>query len=377
MYLEKMLTCVVLLLYAISCAKASQAFHDELPFDSLALEGGGAKAISYIGALMALKENGYYKDEQYKFSKIGGTSAGCFVALLVSLDIPPAKLERLVYTDNVFQASIDFSLDLISSKSAPEKSSAHRWFNTIAKTFNFLLKARDFVDLWLDYDSPGLSTETHLIQFINRAILPLSPHKNAFEHIQNITFDDLYKKTGHELRCFATQIDDKRVYEFSTDRTPNEKVIKGVYASMTFPGLFKPLDDGCGNMFVDGGLLYNFPVTMNDYGEDIDLRTLGISLNHDPDLSQSLSPITTEAAILSPDFKFKTVDTIYYFEAIYSIILYKERAIYSRQPHNIKRVIYLNSPLSTLDADISTARISMAINNAYLNTMTFLNRATK
>lgn len=364
---------IVRYLLAIGTALATtQSYAEELKFDSLALEGGGSKSISYVGALLAFKEMGYYKEGLYKFNTIGGTSAGCFVSFLISLDVSPAALEELVYKMDIFQSSINFNVDLFDTNNAPEKSSSHTWFNTIMKTFALITKARDIVDLWLDYDSPGLSTEEMFLRFLNDIIVPLSPHKAFIPDITRLTFYDLAEITNHNLRCFATQLNDKILYEFSVKRTPNEHVVKAIYASMALPGLFKPLNDGYGNTLVDGGLLYNFPITMNDRGNDIDKRTLGLSLNKKNDAGQSVIHKDPNVSISGSKFAFTKLNTLEYIEAIYSVFTEKELHLYSNDPINNDRIIYLESPIKTLNLNIVDSLKSLAINKAYLNTISFL-----
>ena len=47
---------------------------------ALALEGGGAKGAYHVGAVKALKENGY------EFSVITGTSIGALNAIMIAFD---------------------------------------------------------------------------------------------------------------------------------------------------------------------------------------------------------------------------------------------------------------------------------------------------
>lgn len=340
-------------------------------FNNLALEGGGTQAISYIGSLLALKDAGYYTDDGYTFDQIGGSSTGCLVGLLVSLDIPPVKLETLIYKLNIFQHTVNFDTGLFDE--VPEKASTYTWITSIYKTFELISKTRTLLDLWLDFNSPGLSTEDTLLRLLNEIFLPLSPHRDLIEDLKSITFLDLKRITNHELRCFATQLNDMVVYEFSVLRTPDEYVTKAVYASMTLPGIFKPLSDGQGNTLIDGGFLYNFPITMNDKQSAIDHKTLGISLKAKPELRQSLTPKQTAIAISDQKFKFKHLSTIDYIGSIYSLIINREATFYSQNAANEDRIVYLESQINVIDTNIDANCISLAINKAYLNTLTFIN----
>nr|ABF93315.1 putative patatin-like phospholipase [Oryctes rhinoceros nudivirus]QHG11294.1 patatin-like phospholipase-like protein [Oryctes rhinoceros nudivirus]UBR58237.1 patatin-like phospholipase-like protein [Oryctes rhinoceros nudivirus]WDA64505.1 patatin-like phospholipase-like protein [Oryctes rhinoceros nudivirus]WDA64876.1 patatin-like phospholipase-like protein [Oryctes rhinoceros nudivirus] len=339
-------------------------------FNNLALEGGGTQAISYIGALLALKDTGYYKDDGYTFDQIGGSSTGCLVGLLVSLDIPPVKLEKLIYKLNIFKHTVNFDTGLFDEM--PEKASTYMWITSILKTFNLISKTQTLLDLWLDSDSPGLSTEDTLLRLLNEIILPLSPHRDLIENLKSITFLDLKHITNHELRCFSTQLNDMVIYEFSVSRTPDEYVTKAVYASMTLPGIFKPLSDGQGNTLIDGGFLYNFPITMNDRQSVVDHTTLGISLKAKPELRQSLTPKQTALIIPDQKFKFKNLSTIDYIGSIYSLIINREAMFYSQNTANENRIVYLESQINVIETNIDANCISLAINKAYLNTLTFI-----
>lgn len=367
----KLLLILIVTLPLVRNADIKNDKNNKLQFENLVLEGGGSKAISYVGAILALKEAGYYKNGQYTFNKIGGTSAGCFAGFMITMDIKPSKLEALVYQMDLFKNSVTFDTELFNANTAPEKSSSHTWFNTILKTFMLISKAQDIVDLWLDHGSPGMSTDEMFNKFIIEVILPLSPHKREILNLQTLTFRELLQITGHDLHCFATQLTDKSIYEFSSEQTPHEHVIKALYASMTLPGIFKPLNDGFGNTLVDGGLLYNFPITMND-NSVVDTKTLGLSLNANLGDEHALTPRHKDVSVLKQKFKFNTMSTTEYIEALYSVIINRESLLYSRNPINKNRVIYLDSPINTLDLNIDPNYISLAINKAYLNTLTFL-----
>lgn len=369
----------LLLLISVCLSVATKVETDNTEshkFDTLILEGGGSKAISYVGALLAFKELGYYSNGRYSFHKIGGTSAGCFVGFLLSLDIKPSKLESLIYKLDLFRNSVNFDIDMFVAHGAPEKSSSHTWFNTILKTFALITQAQKLVDLWLDCDSPGLSTEEMFVKLMTEVILPLSPYKGDIDNLQTLTMENLLRITNHDLHCFSTQLTDRIIYEFSAERTPDENVLKAIYASMTLPGIFKPLDDGFGNTLVDGGLLCNFPIAMNDKNGHIDAYTLGLSLNSKIEHDQSVSTRYSDLNI-DKTFKFKPINTIDYIGAIYSVIINREALIYSQNPANDNRVIYLDSPLGTLDFEIDHNAAVHAINTAYRNTLAFLKNIEK
>ncbi|MCY8177299.1 patatin-like phospholipase family protein, partial [Bacillus inaquosorum] len=62
----------------------------EYPFRNLVFEGGGVKGIAYVGALEILEEHKILKS----IRRVGGTSAGAIVALLVGLGYSSCEIEQ-------------------------------------------------------------------------------------------------------------------------------------------------------------------------------------------------------------------------------------------------------------------------------------------
>lgn len=249
-------------------------------YNHLVFEGGGSRAIAYIGALKALKSLQYYRNGRYLFEKIGGTSSGCFMSFIVALDIDPLKIEALIHRIDIFTKSLNFDIDLLNSKITSDTTA--NWFKSLINSYKLIMRATKLVDLWQNNESPGLSSEEKFTQFIHEHILPLSPYARQFKKHKIITFYDIYKFSQHKLACFATRLTDRKLVEFSVMRTPKENVFKAMYASMTIPGIFKPLDDGYGNPLIDGSFINNFPITMNDSPTYFSNDTLGFSLMSRP-----------------------------------------------------------------------------------------------
>lgn len=279
-----------------------------LPYHHLVLEGGGVRAVSYVGALHALTQLGYYTNGRYTFRRIGGTSSGCLVGLAVALDVPAARLEELVYTHvPLFDALVDFDARQLlvgqdvddgdvpaaaadgaddhsdSGEAATgdeHESGGGGWYNLVWRAYALLTRVNYFLGRWRSRNAPGLSGEQRLVAFVRDQLGPQSPHRDQLAPLLGtMTFAQLEALTGHQLACFATSLTTRRLVEFSPETTPHWPVVRALYASMAVPGLFKPLDDGHGNALVDGALLMNFPITMNDAVDGTaDDRTLGLSL---------------------------------------------------------------------------------------------------
>ncbi|ATZ81510.1 patatin-like phospholipase-like protein [Drosophila innubila nudivirus] len=68
----------------------------------------------------------------------------------------------------------------------------------------------------------------------------------------------------------------------------------------------------------------------------------------------------------------KEIDTFEYVQLLHKLLLFKNQQQLQQQHQQYERnIIYLNSPIETLSYNISSTMISMAINRAYLNVITF------
>ncbi len=74
------------------------------------------------------------------------------------------------------------------------------------------------------------------------------------------------------LRCFSANLSSKRLHAWSHGDIPS-----AVIASMSVPGIFPPVEDGQGQLHVDGGILNNLPV--GEARRESDGRVLAIALD--------------------------------------------------------------------------------------------------
>lgn len=336
-------------------------------FEHIVFSGGGVKAISHIGALKALKDFDYYKNNTYTFTNIGGSSAGCLIGFMVALDIDASELESLIYNVDIFPSIINFDSKLLDTSFF---QNSNLWFSSFFDWFKALSKITKLVTLWMKDSSPGLSNEKEFVNFINTFILKLSPHYASLSNKEIITYQDLYKQTGHNLVCYATRLKDKTLVEFSVAKTPNTNILKAIYASISIPGIWQPIEDTNGDALVDGGFLNNFPINMNDDDESSHV-TLGLSLDENPSY-KSQSQVGSIVSENNDIFKFKKMGLLDFSEKLYGILFKRESILVSNDPRNKNRIIYLNSPLKTLETNISKKLKSFALYRAYITTVTFL-----
>jgi len=133
------------------------------------------------------------------------------------------------------------------------------------------------------------------------------------------------------LRVFATEISKCSVKEFSLKETPTASIKFAVRASLSIPMMFTPATDLSGNMFVDGGVVANFPFhCLTDSERE---STIGITLFRKNFNKESTpKPIT---GILD------------YFKQLFISAYYNQnRQLYSEWSHRIIHIFSeSNSPL--------------------------------
>ena len=206
--------------------------------ENLVFKGGGVLGIAYAGAIEILEQMGVLK----LIKRVAGTSAGAITACLISLKCTSAEILEIVN-------STDF-------KSFEDHENVLR----VATKYG-LYKGDAFLD-WLK---------------------PLLVKKGLKA---DATFADMNQAGFLDLHVFATCMNRqgvKRLTRFSFADTPNVIVAEAVRASMSIPLFFdawkftNSIPDN--HLYIDGGMLYNFPLTTFDtYGDN--KQTLGFFLNN-------------------------------------------------------------------------------------------------
>lgn len=204
---------------------------------NLVFKGGGVLGIAYSGVIEVLEE----KKILQKVERVAGTSAGAITACLLSLKYTNSEILEITKLTNF--------------KSFEDGFNPFRLFSK----FGFF-KGDKFL-FWLK-------------QFIVKKGLP-----------ENATFAD-FKKAGFlDLHVFATDLNSpSSLTRFSYSNTPNVIVAEAVRASMSIPLFFKawkfsnniPND----HIYVDGGVVYNFPLSTFDDVKGDNPETLGFFLTN-------------------------------------------------------------------------------------------------
>jgi predicted acylesterase/phospholipase RssA len=188
-------------------------------------EGGGAKGVTYIGALRAtLKLHAW-------FGSVAGASAGAITATLIAagLTIDELGSETATVFDHLTVPSISAGLSRLRN--------------------NFGYLDTDGVRVWL---------ETLLRRQVERYGEPPAG---------SVTFSELYAATGIELIVVAADVSRGRQVVFSAFDSPGTQVAEAVLASSSIPFAFAPREllvpGPAGprtHTVVDGGVWQNFPM---------------------------------------------------------------------------------------------------------------------
>ncbi|WP_298436170.1 patatin-like phospholipase family protein [Geobacter sp.] len=194
-------------------------------FRNLVFEGGGVKGVAYLGALAVLREKGVLDG----ITRVGGTSAGAITALLVGMGYGPDQIEAEV-------RSLDFTKFLDDS------------FGIVRDTDRLL---HDFG--WYKGDA--------FREWAGRMIGQRTGNSES-------TFGEVAGMKGakgfRDLYFIGTNLSTGFAEVFSAEHTPRMCVADAVRISMSIPLFFAAKRGVRGDVYVDGGVLDNYPVKLFD-----------------------------------------------------------------------------------------------------------------
>jgi NTE family protein len=195
------------------------------PFRNLVFEGGGVKGIAYVGALQVLEERGILPG----IVRIGGTSAGAITAVLVGLGYPLAEI-RATLSNLDFRNLLDDSWGV--ARDADRLIREFGWYKG------------DFFRAW-----------------IGERIAAKTGNADA-------TFRDLAAAGSdagfRELFLVGTNLSTGYAEVFSPEHTPRMCIADAARISMSIPLFFAARRSARGDIYVDGGLIDNYPVKLFD-----------------------------------------------------------------------------------------------------------------
>ena len=196
-------------------------------FKNLVFEGGGVKGIAYIGAMQVLHEKGILDN----IERVGGTSAGAINATLFALGFTISE-QRTILKKLDFNKFMDDSWGMI--RDTDRLIEKFGWYKG------------DFFHHWIS-------------DLIHKKL------KNP-----NATFRTL-KETGKpDLFVYGTNLSTTFGEVFSYYHTPTIRIADAVRISMSIPLFFAAIRNARNDVYVDGGVLNNFPIKLFDREKYID-----------------------------------------------------------------------------------------------------------
>lgn len=209
---------------------------------NLVFEGGGVKALAFVGALKRLEEEPELITNT--LTGFAGSSAGALTATLVACGYTASDIEPLLLETD-FKDQIDGN-----------------YINNVYTT--------GLVRLWSKY---GLFPTDKLVTWLDRLIAAKLDNK------PQATFHDLYEKTQHQLVITTTSVKHAKTLYYSKDTTPNMVISEAVKRSISIPLFFEANFTQDGDVLVDGGMLSNYPLWVFDSEKDRpNPETLGLKL---------------------------------------------------------------------------------------------------
>ncbi|MGQ0794321.1 MAG: patatin-like phospholipase family protein [Deltaproteobacteria bacterium] len=202
------------------------------PFRNLVFEGGGVKGIAYVGAMDELESKGIMP----QIKRVGGTSAGAINAMMLGLGYTNKEVRDILFALN-FNKFLDDSWGLLRDSERLIKE--YGWYKG------------DFFREWVAeriWAKTGNSETTF---------------KEAFDQKDKKGFKDMYFVGANVSTHFAEV--------FSYEHTPRMPIADAVRISMSIPLFFKAQKSLRGDVYVDGGLLDNYPVKLFDRQKYVDI----------------------------------------------------------------------------------------------------------
>jgi NTE family protein len=223
-------------------------------YQNLALEGGGIRGIAYCGAFEVLEARGILNS----IDQVAGTSVGAVAGVLLSVGYRPGEIRALLYELRV-QTFNDGRWIFFGGQQRMRRQ--YGWYRG------------DALEHWLEAKIAAKTGRSHLdFEGLHKLRLSSPEHKDFF--------------------ATATNLSKQRVEVFSWKSRPKMELAVAVRTSMSVPLYFRAMQldsngqkSASGDVYVDGGLVMNFPLTIFD-SSGVNARTLGLKLERRAQLEQ-------------------------------------------------------------------------------------------
>ena len=181
----------------------------------------------------------------------------------------------------------------------------------------------------------------------------------------DLTFEELVSRHGMELKVYATDLFTRSLKEFSPTATPTVPVAEAVRASMSIPLYFDAWrfsnDNPDDHFYVDGGVLYNYPIGAFDDLENgqVNIETLGFQLEN-----------LSETDIYTP---FNYGDLGKYTKSLLETLMYTQSVALTKSAADVARTVnvdYLG--VGATDFEMITLLKNKLIQSGWDHTLAFL-----
>lgn len=288
---------------------------------NLVFEGGGVRGIAYGGALEALAKATLLPNIQ----RAAGTSAGAITACLVALKYSAVEISQIIANMNL--ASFE------------DKKREFR-------------RMKDF----------GLYEGQVFLEWLSELVA-----NSRVGGKPDLTFEELVNCGGMELKVYATDLFTRSLKAFSPTATPTVPIAEAVRASMSIPFYFDAWRFSNNNpddhFYVDGGVLYNYPIAAFDdlQSGQVNTETLGFQLDN-----------LSEQEIYTP---FEHGDIGKYTKSLLDTLLYTQSVALTKSAVDVARTIDIDHlGVGATDFEIDNATKNKLIQSGWDATLNFLQK---
>lgn len=194
---------------------------------NLVFAGGGLRGIAVLGVLQALRDE-FNVDFGFRLpflKNVVGVSIGCLYALVICLGFSVSEITNLSSKMNQTDILNPDPLRLITGELSVDSGK----------------KLKEFIENVLKI-------------------------KNFSE---TCTFIELYNKTNINFEVVVTNLSLGSIEYINKDTYPTLKVSDGICASMALPLVFPPVESPNKHVWIDGGVLENYPILKFNANESI------------------------------------------------------------------------------------------------------------
>lgn len=214
-------------------------------------QGGGCKAVAYIGAYKAIQQHGIV------ISEVAGTSAGSIIAALIAVGSSPDDIKRFLDSVNYNEiAKVNFKrrglwcilllLACIVMVVIPNWGD----YNSMVRILLLIFTCIAILLLLLPlFCSLGYNSTKTLRKELNKE---LCARVGKTGEKDTVCFKDLYMP----LSVVTSDLKHNKEKIFSSRKNPRMNVSRAVCSSCAIPFFFQPIS----RIFVDGGMVSNSPI---------------------------------------------------------------------------------------------------------------------